>query len=486
MEERKQLERSLKPHWVWAVAFGSAVGWGCFVQPGAWMGQAGPLGAIIGLCIGALFMIVIGLSYGTLVKHFPVSGGEFAYAYASLGRIHAYICGWFLTLGYLSIVALNATALALMVKYLFPSVVKHLLLYTVAGWNVYFIEIVIASLALFVFCILNIRGGGLSGKWQFIFCLILAAGVLFLGISMSISPDTSFHNIKPIFKPGTSAISGILAMVAIAPWAYVGFDSIPQVAEEFNFSSNKALKLIILSLVAAGLVYSLMIFVTAMSAPWQSLSTSIWGTGDGVDEVLGHVGMFVLAVALCMGIFTGINGFIVSTSRLMFAMGRARILPQAFAKLHAKYKTPYAGIIFTCSICLLAPWFGRNALNWIVNMSSTGVTIAYFYCCLDAYKFFRWSKQSKGDRLIAPVKKAFSLLGILFSMAFLALLVVPGSPAFLNKPAWIALIIWIIIGTIFYIINGKTFRSIPKAEMDYLILGKESQTDNMASLEKTN
>ena len=44
-------------------------------------------------------------------------------AFISLGRTHAFISGWFLTLGYICIVALNASALALMFKYVFPSII---------------------------------------------------------------------------------------------------------------------------------------------------------------------------------------------------------------------------------------------------------------------------------------------------------------------------------------------------------------------------
>lgn len=44
MAKREQLERTLKPQWVWAIAFGSAVGWGAFVLPVDWMSMAGPLG----------------------------------------------------------------------------------------------------------------------------------------------------------------------------------------------------------------------------------------------------------------------------------------------------------------------------------------------------------------------------------------------------------------------------------------------------------
>lgn len=77
MEPSNTLKKCLKPHWVWAIAFGSAIGWGSFVLPADWIAMAGPMGAIIGLAIGALLMIVIGVSYGFLIKIFPVAGEGF-------------------------------------------------------------------------------------------------------------------------------------------------------------------------------------------------------------------------------------------------------------------------------------------------------------------------------------------------------------------------------------------------------------------------
>src|SRR5690625_2372197 len=167
MEKRKELNKTLKPHWVWAIALGSAIGWGAFIQPVDWMATAGPLGVIIGFVIGAMLMMLIAVSYGFLIRSFPVSGGEFAYAFISLGRTHAFISGWFLTLGYICIVALNASAFALMFKYVFPSIIEHFHLYSIAGWEVYGMEIIIATLALAIFGYLNIKGTGLSGQIQF-------------------------------------------------------------------------------------------------------------------------------------------------------------------------------------------------------------------------------------------------------------------------------------------------------------------------------
>ncbi|MGO4886297.1 APC family permease [Anaerobacillus sp. MEB173] len=477
MEDRKQLKQTLKPHWVWAIALGSAVGWGCFILPTVWMGQAGPLGTIIGLGIGALLMLIIAVSYGFMVNRFPVSGGEFAYAYIGFGRNHAYVAGWFLTLGYMCIVALNASALALLGKFIFPSITTQGYMYSIGGWEVSFGEVLIASLALLVFAYLNIRGAAISGRYQFIFCILLISGVVILTLAMLLHPDTSLSNMQPLFKPEVPVWTAIIAIVAIAPWAYVGFDNIPQAAEEFNFSPEKAFNLIIFSIIVAAIIYSLMIVVTAVGMPWQSIvdGKPIWGTGDIVSSNLGILGMTLLAMSVCMGVFTGLNGFYVASSRLLFAMGRAQILPQAFGNLHPKYGTPYVGIIFTCMICLIAPWFGREVLLWIVDMSATGVTIAYFYTCIVAYKFFRWSEDSQGGpqskETVSPIKKGLALLGALCSISFLALLLYPGSPAAMGTPSWIALAVWILLGIIFYLYKGKGFREIPEEKLDFYILG---------------
>ena len=106
----------------------------------------------------------------------------------------------------------------------------------------------------------------------------------------------------------------------------------------------------------------------------------------------GYIGLGVLAIAIIMGIFTGLNGFLMSASRLLFSMGRSGIMPTAFSKLHSKYKTPYVAIIFLV-VTLIAPWLGRTALTWIVDMSSTGVSIAYFITCLSATKLFSLIKK---------------------------------------------------------------------------------------------
>lgn len=474
-ENRAQLDKSLKPQWVWAIAFGSSIGWGAFVLPTDWLSQSGPLAASIGFFIGALLMIVIGMSYGYLIKHHPVSGGEFAYAFLGFGRKHAYIAGWFLILGSMSIVALNASALGVLVQFIFPDIAKTGYMYSISGWDIYAGQVIIVCLALVVFALLNKKGSSLSGRLEFYFCILMMIGIGLLVISMFVSPDTSLTNLNPLFKPGTPKVTAIFAIVAIAPWAFVGFDNIPQAAEEFNFSPKKSLKLIVFALLAAALAYSLMIFTTAVSSPWTQLvqQQSIWGTGDAVNAVLGKAGVFILAIALLMGIFTGLNGFYVSASRILFAMGRAKILPEFFAKLHPKYKTPYINLYFICLICIITPFFGRQVLQWIVDMTSVGMSIAYFYCCATVYKQISWKKDRNQDKSSNGITKVMALLGMLITLGLLGLLVIPGAPGFLSKPSWMVLIIWIILGVIVYFFRSKKFLKIPQSKLNYYILGKQ-------------
>ena len=92
-------------------------------------------------------------------------------------------------------------------------------------------------------------------------------------------------------------------IVSIAPWAYVGFDNIPQTAEEFNFSPNKTFKLIVYSLLAASLTYVVMLLYTGwLSTQATSLNGNLWLTGAVTQDAFGFIGLAVLAVAIIMGI----------------------------------------------------------------------------------------------------------------------------------------------------------------------------------------
>src|SRR5690625_1768012 len=116
---------------------------------------------------------------------------------------------------------------------------------------------------------------------QFLIRVVIFWVVVALTALIGSSPLAGLNNFKPAFNTEVTTFAAIISIFAIAPWAYVGFDNVPQAAEEFNFSSKKAFSLIIFALIAAALLYSLMIMATAMTEPWLGLvgEQHIWGTG---------------------------------------------------------------------------------------------------------------------------------------------------------------------------------------------------------------
>lgn len=468
--DRPTLEKSMSPLAIWALAFGAIIGWGAFVMPGLrFLPGSGPIGAVIGFFVGGIMLMFVALAYGRLVGAFPIAGGVFAFAYAAFGPTLSFICGWALVLGYLSIIALNATAIVLLTRFLLPGIFEFGHLYTIVDWHIYAGELIMLEAVLVLFWYLNYRGADIVGKIQVALALILAAGVILIMAGAVIHPTSSMANLQPYFAPGKSPLACIIAVTAIAPWLFVGFDTIPQAAEEFNFKPSMSTILMILSIVCGILTYAAITIAVAVVVPWEPLVrdfTIFWHTGHVVNMTLGIPGSIILGLAVLSAILTGINGFYIACSRLLFSMGRARILPIWFAELHPRYKTPGNALNFILVLVLIAPFFGREVLSWVVDMSSIGTIIGYFFASLASYKLASECMQFQSGSV-----RPLAILGCISSLICLGLLIIPFSPAAIGIPSWIVLCIWVALGFVVYYMRLSAVKSIPEKERAFLILG---------------
>lgn len=445
--KKRGLQKDLRPIDVWGLALGAIIGWGCFVLPGnAFLPKAGPLGTAIGMGLGALMLIVISYSYGFLIKKYPSSGGEFVYIDSSFGKTHAFVGGWFLVLTYWSLIPLNATAIALIARFLFPGIIEFGLLYEIEGFQVYTGEVIVASLFLMAVAWVNIRGIKSAGWVQTAVAMTLIAGILLVTIGTLLSNPT-WSNLMPLKPVGDNWWHAIFAIVAMSPWAYLGFDCIPQAAEEYNFPHKKSRKLMITAILFACVLYVAINTVTALALPWNDIvsNPSInWPTGFAVHKFLGNTGLVLLGIAMFCAVISGMNAFYISASRLMYAMAHSRALPKAFGRLHPKYNTPVNAILFMLALSLIAPWFGREVLLWIVDMTSFGASIVFAYSCASALHH----AYKDGDTFHVIM----GALGVLISFFFVSLLIVPGMPGFLAAPSLISLAVWALLGLVFYLI----------------------------------
>ena len=461
MEKDVKLEKKLSPINIWALALGCIIGWGAFVMPGnTFLVNAGSLGTLIAMGIAAFMMIIIAFNYNYMINRYPVAGGEFTYTQKVFGEKHAFICFWFLGLSYLTIVPLNATALALIGRNLMGNIFQIGFHYEVAGYDIYFGEILLAITALILFAVLSMRGVKFAGVFQTGLVFALIGGVLIVVIAAILSGRLDAGHLAPAFHPDKESIAGIAAVVAVAPWAFVGFDTVPQAAEEFNFSPQKTKIIMIISVIFGAVVYVALNTVTAAVIPEEYVNwveyiddlpnlTGIISlpTFNAAYELLGNVGVFFLGIAVTAAILSGIVGFYMATRRLLYSMSNENVLPKWFGKLDEKYKTPKNAIFFVMLISLIAPFFGRTALGWIVDMSSVGAAIGYGYTSFAALIL---AKKEKNISITIS-----GIMGVVMSIIFVVLLLVPisGLSCSLGVESYVCLAIWSLLGLVFY--NGS-------------------------------
>lgn len=471
VDKREELEKTLNPIEVLALALGAIVGWGCFILPAIrFLPDAGPLGTCIAFFVGAAFQCIVALSYSFLIKPYPVAGGAFAYAYAGFGPYGAFICGWALVLSYICVIAANAMALILLTRYLMPGVFDVGYMYSIAGWNINAGELAFVSFVLLLFGWMNYRGMNAASVIQVILAIALTVGILVLAGGTFLDNSASLDNFSPLFSEDRSPIACVLVVLALTPWLYVGFDTIPQTAEEFKFSPAKARDLMLLSIICGAVLYSLVTLSVAGYMPYKELlkQNHAWATGWIADQVFGRFGGVALTIPVLAGILTGMNGFFMATTRLLFSMGRSKFLPNFFASVHPRYNTPWKSVLFTLALCLLVPWFGRAALGWIVDMSAIGTALAYLYTALTAYKYLDRNPQIPE----ASWGKPICIIGSATSVVCFFLLVFPDSPAAISVPSWIMLFLWVGLGMLFFQSRKSELLHMPHSRIRFLLFGK--------------
>lgn len=476
-----QLKRQLSPMHVWAIAFGCVIGWGSFINPGKkFLPNSGVAGTAIAMVLGALVMIIIAFSYAYMVPKYPKAGGEFTFTKMCFGKNAAFLCGWFLVVAYLSNVPMNSTAIGLIVDGLDgeANILKFGFHYQIAGFDVWMGEMILAMSILVLFGWLNIIGVQKAAIVQTVLSSLLVISAVTLCLTGIFSAKATGINMEPVWgfdksaamaagattaeigsyaHVGTSGVLGaILATFAIAPWAYVGFDAIPQAAEEFNFSFKKVSVIMIVAIVFGCFVYTSNNTVAAAALEnWPDrVMAGEWVLLVAAEELLGTFGKVLIGIGVSCAVLSGIMGFYLASSRLMYSMSRDGYLPKWFGVVDKKFGTPRNAMIFCVIVSLSGPILGREALGWFVDMCAIGASIGYFFTC--ASTLVTAKRDGDGSGFL----KTMAGVGVAFSVAFmiLQLIPIPGiSGVHFGKESYILLIVWVVLGLVFYFKERKFF-----------------------------
>lgn len=439
--EEKNFDRVLGKKDVLALAFGAMIGWGWVILVGGWILKAGTLGAMSAFIIGGIMVIFVGLVYAELTAAMPECGGANVFSRRALGKNASFVCTWALILGYVGVVAFEACALPNVVEYLLPGFLKGYM-YSVAGFDIYASWVAVGVVSSIIITAINYFGAKPAAVLQSVLTVAIAAVGIALICGSAFSGN--IENTKPLFIDG---IGGIMGVAIATPFMYVGFDVIPQAAEEINMPFNKIGKILILSIVMAVSWYALVIFSVSMTMkPWE-METSILVTADAMKFAFGgkQIAAQILIIAGLAGIVSSWNAFLMGGSRAIYSLAQAKMLPSFLAKLHPKYKTPTNAILLIGLCSCVAPFFGKVMLTWITNAGSFGIVIAYVLVSIS----FMVLRKKEPD-MPRPYKlKNYKFIGsmAIILASLMLLLYIPG----LIKAEWIIVGGWTVLGAIFFI-----------------------------------
>lgn len=446
MESTQEFQKVFSRKDIFALAFGAMIGWGWVVLTNDWILGAGALGAVTAFVIGGIMIFFVGLTYAELTAALPESGGLCVFTQRAMGWHAAFFSSWTIVLGYVSVVAFEAVA--------FPSVLEYFVgpgyyrgyLYTIAGYDVYAGWLAVGIFSGLVMTALNYFGTKNVALFQnAVTVLIAVVGLLLFGGSVV---NGSVENMAPAFQGG---IKGILAIAVMTPFMFMGFDVIPQAAEEMNVPYRSIGKILLLSVVMAIVWYVMIILSTSLALNPQDIAHSNIATAEAMKKVFGGSdwALKLLILAGIGGILTSWNAFFVGGSRALYAMAERGMLPSSLGAIHPRFGTPGNAILLIGILTSITPIFGKKMLTWLVNAGSLAVVIAYFMVALSFILLRR--REPRLNRPYAVSRWKLVGAGAILMTGTMIVLCLPGFPAALAWPnEWGIILGWGLLGSYFY------------------------------------
>jgi amino acid transporter len=442
---RIRFVRVLKTRDVIVLAFGAMIGWSWVLMTGFWVETAGSLGTLLAFAAAGGAICLIGLTYSELAAAMPKAGGEHVYTHRGLGKNWSFVCTWALLMAYVNICLFEAVALPTAVEYLFPGI-RIGTLWTVLGADVDLGFVLVGAGSAVIVTVVNVLGIKTAARLQTLaVVMIFAAGALLLVGAVS------FGSVEYASPWIASPATGILSVLIMVPALLVGFDVIPQSAEEIDLPPARIGYLLVISVALAVAWYGLVSFSVAVSLDRATLKASEMATGDAATALWGHPAAgAALVLGGTAGILTSWNAFVIGASRVLYALAGSGAVPAVFGRLHPRYHTPYVGVVTIGVLSCLAPLFGRTVLVWMINAGSFATVVAYLFVPM-AFLALRRNEPDMVRPFRVSHPKLVGYGGVVLAVALLAAYM-PGSPSALLWPyEWGMILVWTTIGVLLWL-----------------------------------
>lgn len=277
---------------------------------------------------------------------------------------------------------------------------------------------------------------------NFVVIFLVAIGLIHVAGGVAFGEPA---NMEPFFVDG---VGGILAVVTVVPFLFVGFNVIPQASEESKVSPKRVGWLVVVAVAVSALWYVLIVLATSSAMPGDELAAQNIATADAMGKLWNSQFMAnVLIAAGIAGILTSWIALLLGASRIIYVMGRGGMLPAWFGRLHPKFRTPANSIMFVGLLSAIAPFFGEKMLGWLVDGGSALIIVAYGMVSIAFVRL-----RTIEPEMPRPIRVGGPVLGKLIGWASTLLcigvfcLYLPGQTSSLTIEPWIIFFAWWVIG----------------------------------------
>ncbi len=388
--------------------------------------------------VGSIAMLFTALSYRQMSMEFPMGGSVYTYVQHGINHHVGFIAGWMILLDYIFV----------------PSLLYNMVSYIAQGtFGIPFWIWILVFIAVDV--VINVGGITYTAKADLVlfFVELVAVCIFIVGAIIFITkPGGVEFTLKPIYQPGKLNLQFIASACTIAALSFLGFDGISTLAEESLNPAKDVGKATIIALFTVSIFFIVQTYLACCVLPdWQNTDPST-GFYDAAAKAVGKWFEFFMVIVTLLA--AGIANTLVaqsSAARLLFTMGRDRVIPGFFGKVHPKHKTPYAAIyslaVFSLVIALVVP------TDTLVRLVNFGAIFSFAMLNISVIVYFFGKKKQRDlhgiiNYLILPGIGLCILLYIFTGF---------------DKICYIIGITWLIIGIIIGFVKSHGYKEVPES-----------------------
>ncbi|MET9622607.1 amino acid permease [Streptomyces sp. NPDC006464] len=446
--EGGSLRRSLSMWQLTMISIGATLGTGIFVVLGEAVPEAGPA-VTLAFVFAGLTALFSALSYAELAGTIPVAGSSYSYAYATMGELVAWVCGWCLLLEYGVSIAAVAVGWGDYLNELLDGTLGVTLPTALSAppgdGGIFNLPALIVVLLAMVFLL---GGAKESARANTIMVAVkIGALVLFCAIGFMGFKSGNYSDFMPL-GPGSVGAAG-----AILFFSYIGFDAASTAGEEAKNPKRDLPRAIMLSLVIVTALYVLVSAVAVGAWDWKKFAGSEATLAAIMNDVTGQSFWgTLLAAGAVISIASVVLTVLYGQTRILFAMSRDGLVPKVFGKVHVKTGTPRVNTVIVSVFCgLLA---AVVPLGELVNATSIGTLFAFALVNV-AVVVLRYTRRDMERSFKVPFGPLFPALGFLFCGY---------SMYTLDLVTWKVFGGWMAVGLVFYFLYGMRRSRLASAE----------------------